>query len=108
MTPNDSGLAAIARSARPPLRNEQSLNAQPAWATGGKPPLEFDGRPRKTSLILDIGLWDCVLETVHVLTMRLRPTGRARVTIASVFAAAFVAFHELPLDEQIERIRKLR
>jgi hypothetical protein len=106
MPENEAGLLAIARSTRR-ARREVEVGA-PAWATDGKPPLEFEGRHQKTSLTLDIGMWDCVLETAHVLTKRSRAAGRGRVTLVDVLETAFETFHELSLEDQLERVRERR
>lgn len=106
MTDNEAGLLAIARSTRRVRREAETR--EPAWATDGKPPLEFDGRNHNTSLTLDVGMWDCVLETAYVLTKRSRAAGRRRVNIVDVLETAFATFHELPLEQQIERVWKHR
>ncbi|MFO0570179.1 MAG: hypothetical protein U0263_31340 [Polyangiaceae bacterium] len=107
MPKHEVGLAAIARSARRVKAGAESHPA-PAWATGGKPPLEPEGRKRKTSVHLDVGIWDCILETAHVLSKRTRAKGRGRVNIVDVLETAFIAFHELPLEQQLERLRNHR
>lgn len=106
MTTNEAGLEAIARSTRRVHRKAE--DREPAWATNGKPRLEFDGRNHNTSLTLDIGMWDCVLETAYVLTKCSRAAGRRRVNIVDVLETAFATFHELPLEQQLERVWKHR
>lgn len=108
MPKKDAGLAAIARSNRS-VRTRKTAPAATKSAqrtAQEKPGLVFEGQPRKTSLDLDRGLWNCVLDTAHVLTQRARVTGQSRVTLTSVLEAAFVAFHELPIEQQIELVRK--
>jgi hypothetical protein len=107
MTKHETGLAAIARSTRR-VRREADPSRDPAWVTDAKPPLEFEGRHQKTSLTLDTGMWDCVLETAHALTKRMRATGRGRVTLVDILESAFVAFHELSLEQQLDLVRKHR
>ena len=105
-TKKETGLAAIARSSRKastPKAGRPASKGGRAMA-GDKPALQFEGRQQKTSLALDAGLWNCVLDTAHDLSKRLRTKGRGRVTLVSVLEAAFVAFHELPIEQQIELI----
>ena len=103
----DSGLAAIARSSRKAPDRSAPSRGKPVGASPSvTPALELEGRQQKTSLALDVGLWDCVLETAHVLTKRMRSTGRGRVTLVDVLETAFVAFNELPIEQQLERVRK--
>src|ERR1017187_6746158 len=108
MTTHETGLAAIARSTRGSRRKTELAGHGPASAIDGKPPLEFQGRHQKTSLTLDLGMWGCVLETAHVLTKRTRAAGRGRVTLVDVLESAFVAFHEMSIEQQLERICKHR
>lgn len=105
----DTGLAAIAHS----TRKRPTIKSQPRGKTAlapaeENPPLELEGRPHRTSLTLDVGLWNCVLDTAHVLTKRMRATGRShgRVTAVKLIETAFIAFHELPLEQQIELVRR--
>ncbi|MCC6898779.1 MAG: hypothetical protein IT377_07375 [Polyangiaceae bacterium] len=107
MSKHDAGLAAIGRSARRVKPTTEARRA-PVWATDAKPPLEFEGRKHKTSVNLDVGMWDCVLETAHVLSKRARAKGRRRVNIVDVLETAFVSFHELSLEQQLERLRNHR
>ena len=74
MKNHDIGLAAIAQSAGR-ARGEARRTTKLAWADNSKPPLDFEGRYQKTSLTLDTGMWDCVLETAHVLTSTLGRLG---------------------------------
>jgi hypothetical protein len=98
--PKDTGLAAIARS----TRKKPTIISQ----LRGKPALDLEGRLQNRGIRLDVGLWTCVLETAHVLTKRMRAMGRGhgRVTLVNVLKTAFIAFHELPLEQQIELVRK--
>jgi hypothetical protein len=100
----DTGLAAIARSTRKMLGTKQP-GRKPAMAEE-KPPLELEGRHQNRGIRLDVGLWTCVLETAYLLTKRMRTMSRGRVTLVNVLKTAFIAFHELPLEQQIELIRK--
>jgi hypothetical protein len=103
MTSKDTGLAAIARS----MRSVANTKPVPTFrAAESNLSLVFDGRSRKTSLTFDVGLWDCVLETAHALGKHTRATGLGRVTISDVVEAALVAFHELPLEQKLERVGK--
>lgn len=107
MTKHEAGLAAIARSTRR-VRDEASPTREPGSAKDGKPVLAFEGRHQKTSLTLDTGMWGCVLETAHILTKRMRVGGRGRVTLVDILESAFVAFHDLPLEQQLDLVRKHR
>ncbi len=107
MTKHEAGLAAIARSTRV-MRRETALAQHEPVSGSEKPTLEFEGRHQKTSLTLDLGMWDCVLETAHVLTKRTRAAGRGRVTLVDVLESAFVAFHEMSIEQQLDRVRKHR
>jgi hypothetical protein len=68
----------------------------------------LEGLRQHTSISIDTGIFNALTDTVHVIKKRLRGTGRGPVTLGQVIEAAFVAFHELPLDEQVELVRKHR
>lgn len=69
--------------------------------------LELAGRLKRTSIAFDAGLWKCVDDTADVLTKRLRARGNyERVAFVKVLRTAFIAFHELPLEQQLELIRR--
>ena len=103
MPSKDTGLAAIARSMRAVANSNRAPNTSAAEA---HPLLVFDGRSRKTSLTFDVGLWDCVLETAHVLSKHTRSTGQGRVTISDVLVASLITFHELPLEQKLHRLSR--
>src|SRR5262245_17047322 len=106
-TIKDNGLTRIAQSMRKTPATTPS-ERKPVWAPPAdeKPPLELKGRPYKTSIAVDLGLWDCAGDTARVLTKRLRAMGRGSVHVSKVLETAFIAFHELTLDQQIELVRR--
>ena len=104
--PKDTGLAAIARSAREtPGTKLPERNPAPT-STEAKPSLDLEGVRRKTSVALDVGLWKCVIDTAHIAKKRTLAMGQGHVSFVHVLEAAFIAFHELPLEKQIELVRK--
>ncbi len=101
----DTGLAAIAQSTR---KTSATKTTPENFLEAAKPPLVLEGRCNKTSVSLDIGLWNCVFELAHAMTMRLRAKRQGRVTPVDILEAAFTKFYELPLDEQFELVRRHR
>jgi hypothetical protein len=106
-TKKDSGLAAIARSTRTTATKQPGRT--PASPTAEeKPPLELEGRRHKTSLALDVGLWNCVFDLAHIMTKRIRAMRQGHVNPVHILETAFILFHELSLEEQIELVRRHR
>jgi len=101
---SDKGLTAIAASRRQAERATILAAAKPE--NDEKAPLRFEGVLKHTSVEFDRGLWNCVNDTAYLLTKHLRERGQPRVPYVSVLRAAFLAFRELPLEEQLELIRK--
>jgi hypothetical protein len=100
----DTGLAAIARSTRKTPRTKQARR-KPATAEE-KPSLKLEGHRKSRGLGLDVGLWTCALKTAELLTKRMGAIGRERVTLVQVLKTAFIAFHDLPIEQQIELVRR--
>ncbi|WP_437625999.1 hypothetical protein [Sorangium sp. So ce1151] len=71
-----------------------------------KPPLELKGLPKKTSVSIDVGICTCIDDTAYVLTKRMRAKGGGRVNFSRILETAFIMFHELPIEKQVELIRK--
>lgn len=105
-TNKDTGLAAIVRSTRKTPGTEQPGPKQQATSSEEKPPLELKGVPKKTSVSIDLGIFACIDDTAFVLTKRMRAKGGGRVYFSQILEAAFIAFRELPMEKQLELIRK--
>jgi hypothetical protein len=104
--PKDTGLVAIAQSMRK-MPGTKQAGPKPARTLGKeKPPLELEGRRKSNGVSLDAGLWTCLHKTADILTIRMGVTGHERVTLVKVLKTACIAFHELPLEQQIELVRK--
>jgi hypothetical protein len=101
----DAGLAAIAQSTRKTSVNRPAPQ-KPLEVT--KPPLIFEGRRHKTSIAMDGGLWNCLFDLGHAMTKRFRAKGQGRVHPVDILEAAFIKFYELPLEEQLELVRRYR
>lgn len=104
---NDAGLAAIARSTRKMPEIKSKLGRSSTQAQDDKkPPLKLEGRRQKTSVALDVGIINCLDDTAHTITIQTRISGRGRIGMSQVLEAAFIVFHELPFEKQIELVRK--
>jgi hypothetical protein len=100
----DKGLAAIARSSRTAAHSKPTL----ARSTGdAKPPLELEGRNQNTSLTLDVGLANCLADLAHIINKRARRAGRHPVSYGKIMEAAFMLFHDLPLEKQMEMVEQV-
>lgn len=96
-TTKDTGLAAIAQSTR------ETPAPMPAEE---KPPLQLEGRRNNRGIALDAGLWSCAAETADRMTKCMGLAVRERITLRQVLQTAFIKFHDLPFEEQIELVRK--
>lgn len=106
-TAKDTGLAVIARSKR---KAEESKPAQDRGRStaGAVSQIELAGWKHHTSIKMDDGIFDALADTVYAIKKRLRGTSRTPVSVSQVLEVAFIMFHELPLDQQTELVRKHR
>lgn len=105
-TPKDSGLAAIARSTRETPGAKQLGSKPQSTSSEEKPQLSLKGVSRKTSVSIDLGIWNCIDDTAYLLTKRMRTKGGERVNNSRIIEAAFILFHDLPIEKQVELARK--
>jgi len=103
----DTGLAAIARSTRKVGDSKPAQRPVPT-SVDAISPIELKGWHQHTSINIDAGIFNSLTDTVHTIKKRLRGTGRGPVSLGQVLEAAFIAFHALPLDQQIKLVRKHR
>jgi len=102
-----SGLQSIAKvHAKSGKAKAAARPKAPKRSDDEKPPMNLDGRIKKTSVAFDVGMWHCAEDLAHALTRKQRETGRGKVTISKVFMAAFVDFYEKSLDEQLKSVRR--
>jgi hypothetical protein len=107
ITTKDTGLAAIARSTRKVADNKSAQTSIPTHADEPLP-IKLEGWLQHTSISIDAGIFSALADTVHAIKKQLRGTGRGPVTLGQVLETAFLMFHELPLDQKTNLVRKHR
>ncbi len=110
-TDEQPGLNAIAKSRKKTkTKGKKAKTGATSGSRGAaleeKPPLEIVGKPKKTSIWIDQGVWNCVEDVASALTRRRRATSEGKVTMGRVVTTALLLFYDRPIEEQLELIRE--
>jgi hypothetical protein len=103
----DAGLAALARSAQKVRETKAEQVLTPTEARDRKA-IKLKGWQQKTSVQLDAGVCEALDDDAHDINKQLRHTGGRRVSASEVMETAFLEFHKLTFDQQVELVRKRR